>query len=52
MGQFIRVGGVPEGYDAKFLLSELAKNGRAVLHIARDDKRHGCYGRGIAIFCP
>ena len=52
MGQFIRVGGVPEGYDAKFLLSELAKNGRAVLHIARDDKRLAAMAEALQFFAP
>src|SRR6056300_1370736 len=52
MGQFIRVGGVPEGYDAKFLLSELAKNGRAVLHIARDDKRMAAMAEALQFFAP
>ena len=52
MGQFIRVGGVPEGYDAKFLLSELAKNGRAVMHIARDDKRLAAMAEALQFFAP
>jgi len=52
MGQFIRVGGVPEGYDAKFLVSELAKNGRAVLHIARDDKRLAAMAEALQFFAP
>jgi transcription-repair coupling factor (superfamily II helicase) len=52
MGQFIRVGGVPEGYDAKFLVSELAKNGRAVLHIARDDKRMAAMAEALQFFAP
>src|SRR6056300_1448051 len=52
MGQFIRVGGVPEGYDAKFFLSELAKNGRAVLHIARDDKRLAAMAEALQFFAP
>jgi transcription-repair coupling factor (superfamily II helicase) len=52
MGQFIRVGGVPEGYDAKFLLLELAKNGRAVLHIARDDKRLAAMAEALQFFAP
>ena len=52
MGQIIRVGGVPEGYDAKFLLSELAKNGQAVLHIARDDKRLAAMAEALEFFAP
>ena len=52
MGQLIRVGGVPEGYDAKFVLSELAKNSRAVLHIARDDKRLAAMAEALQFFAP
>ncbi|MGB7244809.1 MAG: CarD family transcriptional regulator, partial [Sulfitobacter sp.] len=35
----ITVSGVPEGFDGSFLLSELARQGRPIVHIARDDKR-------------
>ncbi|MCK0169270.1 transcription-repair coupling factor [Jannaschia sp. S6380] len=34
----IRVGGAPEGFDARVLLRELEK-GQPVVHVARDDKR-------------
>ena len=34
----IRVGGAPEGFDARVLLRELEKGG-PVVHVARDDKR-------------
>ncbi|SFI89238.1 transcription-repair coupling factor [Jannaschia pohangensis] len=34
----IRVGGAPEGFDARVLLRELEK-GKPVVHVARDDKR-------------
>ncbi|SDY59690.1 transcription-repair coupling factor [Jannaschia faecimaris] len=34
----IRVGGAPEGFDARVLLKEL-ESGKPVVHVARDDKR-------------
>ena len=34
----IRVGGAPEGFDARVLLREL-ESGKPVVHVARDDKR-------------
>ncbi|CTQ33825.1 transcription-repair coupling factor [Jannaschia rubra] len=34
----IRVGGAPEGFDARVLLREL-EGGKPVVHVARDDKR-------------
>ena len=35
----ITLSGVPEGYDARAILDEIAKGGQPVVHVARDDKR-------------
>ncbi|MDD9922860.1 MAG: transcription-repair coupling factor [Boseongicola sp.] len=48
----ITVGGAPEGFDATLVLSELDKNGRAVLHVARDDKRMAAMREALAFFAP
>ena len=37
--EHIRLGGAPEGFDAQLVARELAGERRAVIHVARDDKR-------------
>ena len=48
----ITVSGVPEGFDARFLLEEIDKNDRPVLHIARDDKRLAAMQAALRFFAP
>ena len=49
----VTVGGAPEGYDARLILTELDKAaGGAVLHIARDDKRMEAARAALAFFDP
>jgi len=38
-GEHIRVGRVPEGYDAKLIVEEMRRSGHPVVHVARDDRR-------------
>ena len=47
----ITVAGAPEGFDAKLILTELAK-GQPVCHIARDDKRLAAVQSALAFFAP
>ncbi|WP_375227683.1 transcription-repair coupling factor [Roseobacter sp. S98] len=48
----ITVSGVPEGFDARFLLQELERGGRPVMHIARDDKRLAAMQAALRFFAP
>ena len=48
----ITAGGAPEGFDAHLVLRELKRSGRAVLHIARDDKRLAAMRAALAFFAP
>ena len=49
----ITVSGAPEGFDALYLLRELAANeGGIVCHVARDDKRLSAMRDAIAFFDP
>ncbi|MDX5401994.1 MAG: transcription-repair coupling factor [Rhodobacterales bacterium] len=48
----ITVGGAPEGFDAKLILQEVARNGAPVLHIARDDKRLAAMQAALRFFAP
>ena len=48
----ITVSGVPEGYDARYLLDEVARQGGPVLHIARDDKRLASLRAALRFFAP
>ena len=48
----ITVGGAPEGFDAQLLLGELAKTGKPVVHIARDDKRLAALQAALGFFAP
>jgi transcription-repair coupling factor (superfamily II helicase) len=47
----ITVAGAPEGFDAKLILTELAK-GQPVCHIARDDKRLAAVQSALTFFAP
>ncbi len=48
----VTVGGAPEGYDAQLVLKELARSGRPVCHVARDDKRMEAMRAALAFFAP
>ena len=48
----VTIGGAPEGFDARLLLEEVAKTGRPVLHLARDDKRLEAMRGALAFFAP
>ncbi|WP_299675190.1 transcription-repair coupling factor [uncultured Roseobacter sp.] len=48
----ITVSGVPEGYDARYLLNELETQGRPILHVARDDKRLAAMRAALRFFAP
>ncbi|MFC4671873.1 transcription-repair coupling factor [Seohaeicola nanhaiensis] len=50
--EHIAVGGAPEGFDARLVLNELARTGRPVLHVARDDKRLAAMQAALAFFAP
>ena len=50
--QHIKMGGAPEGYDAKLILRELNAQGATVVHIARDDKRMSAMAEALAFFAP
>ncbi|MGB3555313.1 MAG: CarD family transcriptional regulator, partial [Jannaschia sp.] len=47
----IRVGGAPEGFDARVLLKELGR-GRPVVHVARDDKRAEAMAAALRFHAP
>ena len=48
----ITISGAPEGYDAHVLMRELAKAGKPVLHVARDDKRLAALRDALRFFAP
>ncbi|WP_299959169.1 transcription-repair coupling factor [uncultured Roseobacter sp.] len=48
----ITVSGVPEGYDARFLLAELERQETPILHVARDDKRLAAMRAALRFFAP
>ena len=45
-------GGAPEGFDARLLAAEMARRGKAVVHVARDDKRLAAMQAALAFFAP
>jgi len=47
----ITLSGVPEGFDARAVLDEVARNG-TVVHVARDDKRLAAMQSALAFFAP
>ncbi len=48
----ITVGGAPEGFDARLILDEVARQGGPVAHIARDDKRMAAMADALRFFAP
>ena len=48
----VTVGGAPEGFDAQFVLSEIARSCGPVIHVARDDKRMEAMRAALAFFAP
>ena len=48
----ITVGGVPEGYDARMILSEMHGNDSSVIHVARDDRRMAAIEDALGFFQP
>jgi transcription-repair coupling factor (superfamily II helicase) len=48
----VTVGGAPEGFDARLILSEIERSARPVLHVARDDKRAEAMRAALAFFDP
>ncbi|QJF51302.1 transcription-repair coupling factor [Roseobacter ponti] len=48
----ITVSGVPEGFDARFLLTELARGDGPLVHVARDDKRLAAMQAALRFFAP
>ncbi len=51
-GQLIKMGGVPEGFDARQILKELERSSGAVVHVARDDRRLEATRAALAFFAP
>ncbi|KIN65127.1 Transcription-repair coupling factor [Sulfitobacter noctilucicola] len=47
----ITLSGVPEGFDARAVLDEVAR-GNPVVHVARDDKRMAAMQAALAFFAP
>ncbi|GAA6175318.1 transcription-repair coupling factor [Sulfitobacter pacificus] len=47
----ITLSGVPEGFDARAIVNEVARSG-AVVHVARDDKRMAAMQAALAFFAP
>ena len=47
----ITLSGVPEGFDARAILDEVARTG-VVMHVARDDKRMAAMQSALAFFAP
>ncbi|PZX18501.1 transcription-repair coupling factor (superfamily II helicase) [Palleronia aestuarii] len=47
----ITLGGAPEGFDARLVLDEVARAGRAI-HVARDDKRMAAMRAALAFYDP
>jgi transcription-repair coupling factor (superfamily II helicase) len=48
----ITISGVPEGFDAKVILDEVARSDGPVLHVARDDKRLAALQEALRFFAP
>ena len=48
----ITISGVPEGYDARVILDEVARNSAPVMHIARDDKRLAALQAALRFMAP
>ncbi|HMO08298.1 MAG TPA: transcription-repair coupling factor, partial [Paracoccaceae bacterium] len=48
----IRLGGAPEGFDARLIAREAADAGTPVIHVARDDKRMAALREALAVMAP
>ncbi|MFN0114969.1 MAG: transcription-repair coupling factor [Paracoccaceae bacterium] len=48
----ITLSGAPEGFDARLLAAEMARTGRTVIHVARDDRRLEAMQVALACFAP
>ncbi|MEM9757091.1 MAG: transcription-repair coupling factor, partial [Pseudomonadota bacterium] len=48
----ITMGGVPEGFDARIVLDEVARTTGPVVHVARDDKRLAAMAAALGFFDP
>ncbi|MEM9845895.1 MAG: transcription-repair coupling factor, partial [Pseudomonadota bacterium] len=48
----VRVGGAPEGFDARLVLEEVTRQQGPVVHIARDDKRLQAMADALRFFGP
>jgi transcription-repair coupling factor (superfamily II helicase) len=48
----ITLSGVPEGFDARAILDEIASKNVPVLHVARDDKRMAAIQAAVGFFAP
>ncbi len=46
------IGGAPEGFDAQLLVQHLAKSGKPLVHIARDDTRLAAIQTALQFFAP
>src|SRR6056297_1119191 len=52
MSDHVKVGGAPEGFDARLVLKEAEARGGPVIHVARDDKRLAQVAEALAFFAP
>jgi transcription-repair coupling factor (superfamily II helicase) len=48
----VTVSGAPEGLDARLCLDEIARSGRPVIHVARDDRRLAAMQAALRFFDP
>ena len=48
----LTVSGAPEGSDARLCLDEIARTGRPVIHVARDDRRLAAMQAALRFFDP
>ena len=48
----VLVGGAPEGYDARIIARELDRGAKAVVHVARDDRRLEAMRAALGFFAP
>ena len=48
----VAVGGTPEGVDARLLAALAGRNGRPILHVARDDSRLASLQQALGFFAP
>ena len=48
----VRVGGAPEGWDAKLLADLVGRAGGPVIHVARDDARAAAMADALKVFAP